>query len=52
MQTEVTSLRESLRQKKELAAHLRQSAMEARRESDRKEAALGRQIGEMKEAMR
>lgn len=52
MQTEATSLKEALKQKKELNAHLRTSMIDLRRESEKKETALLKQVHELKESLR
>lgn len=51
-QMEQRSLREAVQQKKELNAHVKQTALEQRRDSEKKEAALTKQVAELKEALR
>ena len=52
MQAETVALKEALKQKKELNAHLRTSMIDLRRESEKKETALLKQIHELKEGLR
>ena len=49
MQSEQKHLKESLHQKKEMNAHLRQSLVEIRRETEKKEVILTKQIKELRE---